>query len=108
MPENTQSISFVPTLKGKPEAQETHPYLYWEFYERGGKQAVRFDQWKAIRIPMHDGEVELFDLSKDLGEENNIAADHPELVAKAKAYMEEAHEPNDNWKVRGGRPAPKK
>lgn len=108
VPENTQSISFAPTLKGKSEDQEKHDYLYWEFYERGGKQAVRFDQWKAIRIPMHTGKVELFDLSRDLGEENDVAADHPELVAKASSYMEQAHEPNANWQVRGGRPAPKK
>ncbi len=104
--ETTQSISFVPTLLGKPEAQRTHEYLYWEFYEGAGKQAVRFDRWKAIRIPMNEeGTVELYDLATDLGEENNVADAHPELVARAVDYMKVAHVPNPNWK---NRPAKKK
>lgn len=103
-PEQTQSVSFLPMLLGLPHKQREHDYLYWEFYERGGKQAVRFGDWKAIRIPMFEGDVELFDLSKDLGEENNVAAEHPEVVAKAKAFMEQAHTPNANWKVRAAKP----
>jgi arylsulfatase A-like enzyme len=108
VPENTQSISFVPTLVGDVEAQENHKYLYWEFYERGGKQAVRFGKWKAIRIPMHTGEVALYDLSSDLAELFDVAGAHPEVVARAKKFMDEAHEPNPNW-VAGGKkkPAPK-
>ena len=73
VPKNTQSISFVPTLVGEPGAQKDHKYLYWEFYERGGKQAVRFGNWKAIRIPMHTGDVELYDLSTDLAELFDVA-----------------------------------
>ncbi|MDF1737706.1 MAG: arylsulfatase [Verrucomicrobiales bacterium] len=99
-PENLQSISFVPTLKGDTAAQKKPEFLYWEFYERGSKQAVRFGDWKAIRRPMFTGEIELFDLSKDLGEENNLAASHPDKVAQAKAMMEKAHVDNPNWKVR--------
>ncbi|MEC5127585.1 arylsulfatase [Verrucomicrobiales bacterium BCK34] len=99
-PENLQSISFVPTLKGDTAAQKKPEFLYWEFYERGSKQAVRFGDWKAIRRPMFTGEIELFDLSKDLGEENNLAASHPDKVAEAKAMMEKAHVDNPNWQVR--------
>jgi len=94
-PKNIQSISFLPALLGRE--QPTHKYLYWEFYERGGKQAVRFGNWKAIRIPMHTGKVQLYDLSTDLGELFDVAALHPDLVARAKAYMDEAHVPNPNW-----------
>lgn len=100
-PKNTQSISFLPALTGKK--QEKHEYLYWEFYERGGKQAVRFDKWKAIRIPMHTGEVELYDLSTDLGELFDVSANHPNLVQRAKKYMADAHVPNSNWVTRGRR-----
>lgn len=99
-PENLQSISFVPTLKGDTAAQKKPEFLYWEFYERGSKQAVRFGDWKAIRRPMFTGEIELFDLSKDPGEENNLAASHPDKVAEAKAMMEKAHVDNPNWQVR--------
>lgn len=100
-PENIDSISFVPTLKGNDEAQKQHEYLYWEFYERGSRQAVRFGNWKAIRQPMWDGDIELYDLSQDIGEENNVAQKHPELVRKAAEMMDEAHVPHENWKVRG-------
>lgn len=94
-PSNTQSISFVPALLGKK--QKKHDYLYWEFYERAGKQAVRFGNWKAIRAPMHHGEVQLYDLSNDLGELFDISAKNPDLVARAKRYLDEAHVPNPNW-----------
>ena len=73
-PEDIDSISFLPTLKGDAVAQQKHEYLYWEFYERGSRQAVRFGKWKAIRQPMHTGEVELYDLSKDIGEKSDLAA----------------------------------
>ena len=99
-PDHTDSISFVPTLKGSGD-QKAHDYLYWEFYERGSRQAVRFGKWKAIRQPMFDGEVELYDLSQDVGEANNLAGRHDELVKQAVAMMEEAHTPNANWKPRG-------
>ncbi|MGB0579373.1 MAG: arylsulfatase [Limisphaerales bacterium] len=101
-PKNTQSISFVPTLTGKKQAQ--HDYLYWEFYERAGKQAVRFGNWKAIRTPMHHGEVQLYDLQNDLGELFDMADQRPDLVAQAKRYLDQAHVPNPNWVNR----APKK
>lgn len=106
-PENTDSISFVPELKGSPAKQQTHPYLYWEFYEQGGKQAVRVGDMKAIRMPWQTGKMQLFDLSKDIGEENDIAADHPEVVKQMDAIMAEAHVPHANWQPRGSVPKKK-
>lgn len=44
----TDGISFLPTLMGKK--QKIHPdYLYWEFYESKGKQAIKQVKWKAIK-----------------------------------------------------------
>jgi arylsulfatase A-like enzyme len=94
------SISFAPTLQGKVDQQQAHPYLYWEFYEQGSRQAVRLGNWKAIRAPMFSGDIELFDLSKDIGETQDIAADHADLVKQAAAMMDEAHTPHPNWQVR--------
>ena len=102
IPKNTQSISFVPTLTGKPDAQKEHEYLYWEFYEgSGGKQAVRFGDWKAIRKPMMTGDIALYNLANDLAEQENLAGEKPDLVEKAQDFMEAAHEPNPNWQPRG-------
>ncbi|MEM8669586.1 MAG: arylsulfatase [Planctomycetota bacterium] len=102
-PDDIDSISFGPTLRADSAAQKKHDYLYWEFYEQGSRQAVRFEDWKAIRQPMTTGKIQLFDLSKDLGEKSDVAKDHPDLVKRAAAMMDEAHVPHPNWKIRGRR-----
>ncbi len=87
-------ISFLPTLLSKEQAK--HPYLYWEFPEYNGQQAVRWNNWKGIRQNMHDGNLvmELYDLSKDSIEQNNLAADRPDIVEKMEAIMREEHVPS--------------
>ncbi|MHC4527368.1 MAG: arylsulfatase [Planctomycetota bacterium] len=99
-PDNIDGISMVPTLLGKPKEQQEHEFLYWEFHERGGKQAVRMGKWKAVRLSLHkdpDNPLELYNLEDDLGEERDIAAQHPELIAKMEAYMKTAHTDSANW-----------
>ncbi|MDA8758436.1 arylsulfatase [Flavobacteriaceae bacterium] len=85
-------ISFLPTLVGKE--QKSHPYLYWEFLERGGRQAVLMNQWKGIRLNMAknpDAHIELYRLTDDIGEENNLAQEYPQIVKKMDRLMKEAH-----------------
>jgi uncharacterized sulfatase len=94
-PSGLDGISFVPTLLGQGEQQQ-HEYIYWEFYEQGGRQAVRQGQWKAVFN--HGKPIELYDLSQDIGEEHNIAADHADLVAKLAAYMKSARTESELWK----------
>jgi uncharacterized sulfatase len=100
VPTGLDSLSLLPTLAGSPAEQKAHEYLYWEFYEQGGRQAVRFGPWKAIREPMKTGRVLLFDLSKDLGEGTDLASARPDFAARAARYMDEAHVPDPVWKVR--------
>ena len=91
--DNTDGISFVPTLFGTSK-QEKHDYLYWEFHEQGGKIAVTKGNWKAIWLNVNHPEktlVELYDLSQDIHEDNNIAQQHPEVVAELNQIMREAH-----------------
>jgi uncharacterized sulfatase len=98
-PNGLDSVSFMPELLGQTENQREHQYLYWEFYERGSAQAVRMGRWKAVRRPMITGSIELFDLESDLSEENDLASDHPDMVAKMAAIMAEAHVPSPRWSV---------
>ena len=100
-PGNIDSVSFAPTITGDSDSQARHKYLYWEFYERGGKQAVRSENWKAIRMPWQTGKTQLFDLSDDVGEANDIADQHPDLVERLESMMAEAHVPHPNWQPRG-------
>ncbi|MBX2822408.1 MAG: arylsulfatase [Rhodothermaceae bacterium] len=98
-PVNTNSISLHPTLIGAAD-QASHPYLYWEFYERGSRQAVREGDWKAVRQPMFSGELELYNLNEDISESVNVAAQHPEKVREMLSIMDEAHIPDSLWSVR--------
>lgn len=98
-PDSLQSISLVPTLLGHPEEQRPHNYLYWEFYEQGSRQAVRVGNWKGIRQPMFTGPVELYNLETDLGEENNVAEENPDVVAELERVMNRAHQSSPDWEV---------
>jgi arylsulfatase A-like enzyme len=96
-------ISIVPTLRGRPEDQARHGYLYWEFYERTFRQAVVVEgRWKGIRAQMDDTTFEIYDLENDLGETKNLAAERPDLVRQMIALMTEAHVPNEHWSFTPG------
>ncbi|MEN6309195.1 MAG: arylsulfatase [Anaerohalosphaeraceae bacterium] len=93
-------LSFLPTLLGRDKDQKQHEYLYWEFHEQGGKQAIRMGQWKAVRLNVMknpDAAIELYDLSSDIGEQKNVAADHPDITTKMKAICLAAHQPNKQF-----------
>ena len=96
IPEGRDSLSFLPTLKGKKD-QKPAKYLYWESYEKGGKQALRFGKWKAVREPWIGGDIQLYDVETDIGEENDLAKKFPEKVQQAEKYMTEAHVRSPNW-----------
>ena len=91
-------ISLLPTLLGNSTEQKEHEYLYWEFHEKGGRQAVRMGDWKAVKynvLQNPDARIELYDLSQDTGEANNVAADFPEVVAEMESILERARTPSE-------------
>lgn len=94
-PEDTDGLSFLPTLAGAPEKQQQHEYLYWEYYSPF-QQAVRIGDWKGIRVGTAEP-IHLYNLKEDLLEEKNLAQENPEIVAKMEAVMEIAHHPNPYW-----------
>jgi arylsulfatase A len=95
-PAAIDGISIAPTLLGRP-GQKLHEYLYWEYHSGGGAQAVRFGNWKAVRnnVKASPGATpELYDLQGDPSETTDIARLHPDVAAKAAAYMKAAHRPS--------------
>jgi arylsulfatase A-like enzyme len=93
-PPGLDGMSIVPALLGRP--QQPHSFFYWEFHERGFQQAVRQGDWKLVRqLPRF--ELELFNLKDDLGETRNLAAQHPEIVARLQRLFESARTPSRDF-----------
>lgn len=87
-PTGIDGISILPALVEEETVGNDRP-LYWEFRQKPHlplKQAVREGKWKAVRL-REDQPIELYDLSVDLSESNDIAADHPELVDRFEEIM---------------------
>jgi len=102
---DSDGISIVPTLLGEgavSRKQRKHEFLYWEWqpynWQRrqnvagGLMQAVRMGNWKAVRLT-RESLLELYDLSKDIGERHNLAARYPDIVAEIEAYLRSCRTP---------------
>lgn len=94
VPQPCDGISMLPTLQGTTR-QKQHDFLYWEFCKGKAQKiystAIRKQNWKAyhqIGKPM-----ELFDLTKDPFEENNIAKDHSDIIQQMEAIEKDSHFP---------------
>ncbi|MDX1563842.1 MAG: arylsulfatase [Phycisphaeraceae bacterium] len=84
VPGHVDGISYLPELLGKP--QKKHDYLFWK---AGRRIAVRSGKWKYVTYGKRD---ELYDLSVDIGESNNLAAGHPDVLRRLKDYATEARQ----------------
>jgi arylsulfatase A-like enzyme len=94
----TDGISFLPELTGKK--QTPHEHLYWEFHEGGGRQAVRMDQWKGVRLQViadPNGPIELYDLKADPAEKTDLSKKYPEIIRRMRIVMEQQHVENENF-----------
>jgi arylsulfatase A-like enzyme len=98
-PVNIDGISMLNALLGR--RRRNHEFLYWEFHEGGFSQAVRTGDWKAVRRSP-DSPLELYDLKNDLGEQNDVAAKHPEVVKKIEDYLKTARTESELWPIKKG------
>lgn len=99
-PEGIDGVSFLSTLTGKGE-QKQHDYLYFEFHEQGGKQAVIKDRWKLIHLQVNNPKkekYELYNLDSDPSEIADVAKLYPAKVKELKNIMFKARTTNENWK----------
>ncbi|HIJ52889.1 MAG TPA: sulfatase-like hydrolase/transferase [Planctomycetes bacterium] len=90
-PGDIDGISILPTLLGKPGKQKKHKYLYWELR---GRQGVRMGKWKAVRTNPNQ-KIQLYDLNKDIGEQNDVADANPKITAKMAELMITARTKSD-------------
>jgi arylsulfatase A len=93
-PGGIDGMSMARAVRG--QQQPTHEFMYWEFHERGFQQAVRMGTWKAVRLKP-GAPLELYDLPDDPHEQTNIAADHPDVVARIEKYLATARTESPRW-----------
>jgi arylsulfatase A len=75
-------VSFLPTLLDKG-FQQKHNYLYWEFHELNGRQAVRKGNWKLVQYNVNKNDsYQLFNIENDTAEAHNLASKMPKKVAE--------------------------
>ena len=96
-PDNIDGISVLPSILGKKQRTDDR-FLYWEFFESGFNQAVRWRNYKAVR-PGVGKPIELYDLTKDPAETTNIAPQTPKILAKIEDYLKTARTKSKNWPV---------
>ena len=105
-PADIDGISMAPTLLGKE--QDARPFLYRESPGYGGQACIRVGSWKVILEKLHPGpkaklkprDVQLFDLANDIGENNDVAEQHPDIVEKLTKLMQEQHVKSDLFPIR--------
>ncbi|MDZ4684881.1 MAG: arylsulfatase [Planctomycetaceae bacterium] len=93
----TDGRSLVSFLKGGPAPQRD--YFYWELHEAQTIQAIRFGDWKGVKNGP-SAKMELYDLKTDAAESRDVAATHPDVVAKAMAFMTAARVDDSNFPMR--------
>ena len=100
-PQNIDGISILPTLQGRPQPQLNKRFLYWGNYnnrKRDLQQAARRGNYKAVRMGLQKP-MELYDLSVDIGEQNDIASRHPDIVKEFEEYFETDYIESPEWPV---------
>lgn len=91
-------VSMLPLLENR-KGQKEHEYLYFEFQELNGRQAVRKGVWKLVHMNIRGEKpyYELYNLAADPSEKYNLLNKYPEKTEELKAIMLEAHTDDPNW-----------
>ncbi len=101
----TDGLSLVSMLKGGPAPHRE--YFYWELHEGTPIQALRFDDWKAVRNGPSKP-IELYDLSADEKESKDLAKEKPDIVTQAEAMMNAARVDSADFPLKDGKSGKKK
>ena len=100
--ETLDGRSLKPVLVGDCNG-DPERVLYWEFPGYGSQQALREGNWMLVRRQLKKGTptTELFNLAVDIGQTNDLASEHPELVRRMMERMAAEHEPNSDFPLPG-------
>jgi arylsulfatase A-like enzyme len=87
LPQAKDGVSYLPTLLEQPEIQQRREWVVYA--SRLGPALVTTDGWKIRYINSTDS-FQLYDLPHDYREENDVSADHPDLVARLSGWLLDA------------------
>lgn len=93
-------VSMLPLLENR-KGQKEHDFLYFEFLEMNGRQAVRKGPWKLVHMNIRGNKpyYELYNLAADPSEKHNVLDKYPAKVAELKEIMVREHVTDPNWKL---------
>ena len=105
-PEEMDGVSLLPLMEERP-GQREHDFLYFEFQELEGRQAVREGRWKLVHLDIRSEHprYELYDLELDPGETRDLSDEYPDVLARLKGIMERSHVPHPDFPVLKGETA---
>ncbi len=92
IPKEVDGLSILPAILDRGK-QTLHEYLYFEYPEYDGQQAIRIGNWKGVRLNMLKGNTKwsLFDLSNDQQEQNDVSAQHPDIIQRMTLISKKEH-----------------
>jgi len=91
---STDGTSVLPFIKGQKTGKPR--FLYWEFFEKGFEQAVRYGKWKAVKA---NGKTELYDLENDISERSDVAGKNPAVLKEIETYLAHSRTESPFWPV---------
>jgi len=97
--------SIVPVLRDEPDAESPHQAFFYYFKDR--LECVRSGRWKLRLHPARGSNEDaadfpqLFDLESDIGETENVAAEHPDVVDRLMRLAEDARQDLGDGKKKG-------
>jgi arylsulfatase A-like enzyme len=97
-PAGLDGMSIIGAMKGEKLPSRT--YLYWEFHENGFSQAVRMGNWKGVRLKNRHAPIQLYDLVTDLGETQDVAASHADIVKRISEIMNSARTDSKEFPIK--------
>jgi arylsulfatase A-like enzyme len=97
LPHDIDGMDISPLFYGK-KVDTDHRYIYWEF--PGKQRAIRYADWKAESIGRNHP-IELYNITKDPFEKNNLAAEYPQKVKELDRMMKKMHHPSADWPLPG-------
>jgi arylsulfatase A-like enzyme len=87
--QHLDGISFAPIFRDEKSLPPRALFWHYPHYSNQGgfpSSAIRADDWKLIQR-LEDGRVHLYNIKQDIGEQNDLAAKHPEKVAELQKQL---------------------